>query len=617
MRLTSIGIALGRLGATLALATVTSAQITTSSATPAQLVGNVLLGQGVVSSGITYTGYVDAIGSFASGTAGVPGIGFDSGVVMTTGTMLAVDPIHGAGRGPQGPAGQSASVDNGAAGDADLTTLVGRATYNASVLEFDFVAPSDTIKFDYVFASEEYPEYVGSPYNDAFAFFLTGVTVALPTRNLARLPNTTTPVQINTVNNGSTNSGPCTNCTYYVDNTGGTCTSYDGFTTVLSAQHAVVAGETYHIKLVIADVSDSALDSAVFLRMHSFTSSDVVSVNKDLRNSTGLVADGVEILVEGVYSSTISTFLGGFTGFTIVPAGLNTRFVWTGQPTAPGVVRHVGITVNSSMLKILGVFWTQSGGVIGCAPQCNSLYGTHSGGTGLLVYSNTVTACAAQTLYLGNLRIEHYLTPPDLAVMVPGGARSPVRVDVVPGLLTLPVDGSVTLPPVPMPPANGGYAMLVFDVGTTPALTDATGDFVAARVIPDADLLAASAVVGFGCGSNGPVQLSTTRPVLGSTVVLTTSNLGSFALALFSVYGFSSPNLDLTGFGMPGCTLLAATDSVTLDLLAGPVGTAYLALPSSSALVGVVLFGQSFVLDPLANALGMSASNGVMMQLGR
>ncbi len=56
------------------------------------------------------------------------------------------------------------SVDNGEPGDADLNTIVGEGniTNDAAVLEFDFVPTSSTISFQYVFASEEYTDFVWS-----------------------------------------------------------------------------------------------------------------------------------------------------------------------------------------------------------------------------------------------------------------------------------------------------------------------------------------------------------------------------------------------------------------------------------------------------------------------
>ena len=55
----------------------------------------------------------------------------------------------------------------------------------------------DTIAFNYMFGSDEYPEYSPSTYNDAFGFFLWGpnpIGPAYNATNLALIPGTTTPV---------------------------------------------------------------------------------------------------------------------------------------------------------------------------------------------------------------------------------------------------------------------------------------------------------------------------------------------------------------------------------------------------------------------------------------
>ncbi len=248
------------------------AQLTTSNAlTPAQLVQQVLLGPGIIASNITYSGYANAIGWFHNGNTGSPGLGIDSGIVMTNGTILANDPTYGSGYGPQGPNNSTgAGVDNGAPGDPYLDVVCGATTHNACILEFDFIAQADSVKFNYVFGTDEYMEYVSGGFADAFAFVLSGVTTVLPATNIALIPNTTTPV---TALNVNANVNPA----YYVDNENppGTCAQYDGFTVVLTAKYPILCGEKYHIKLACADALDGIVDGGVFLQAGSFTTGQV------------------------------------------------------------------------------------------------------------------------------------------------------------------------------------------------------------------------------------------------------------------------------------------------------------------------------------------------------
>lgn len=271
-------------------------QITTANTTAINAVQNVLLGGGVVASNITFTGYVNAIGIFNAPVA--TSLGITSGVYLTTGSIFQTDPNNAFSTGQDGPAGPSSqfqSIDQSlmggtGAGDANLNTISSATTYDAAKLEFDFIPQSDTIKFKYTFGSEEYNEWVNMGYNDVFGFFLTGVTTPLATTNIALIPATATIVSINNVNNGNAagvSAGPCTNCAYYRDNVGGSINVvYDGMTAVLQAKYPVICGETYHIKLAIADAGDHVYDSGVFLEAGSFTATVPITILSDVQFSS-------------------------------------------------------------------------------------------------------------------------------------------------------------------------------------------------------------------------------------------------------------------------------------------------------------------------------------------
>src|SRR5690606_24494876 len=124
---------------------------------------------------------------------------------------------------------------------------------------FDFETTTGDLFFSYVFASEEYNEYVNTSVNDVFAFFVDGVNIAL-------IPGTSTPVSINTVNCGFSTDGALpglnpSNCDQFVNNdlqNGGPFFNieYDGFTKVLVASALGLSAGTHHIKLAIADADD-------------------------------------------------------------------------------------------------------------------------------------------------------------------------------------------------------------------------------------------------------------------------------------------------------------------------------------------------------------------------
>ena len=237
--------------------------------TPDSLVRNVLLGEGVEVFNVQYNGSssaltCNAIGKFQSGTND-PGVGFSSGIIMCTGAAsVAVGPNNSTG------ASQVCTCNGHTGITSPLDDLITQETNDEAILEFDFKPLSDSIKFRYVFASEEYTEFVGS-INDVFGFFITGVNPNggfYNNYNIAIIPGTSQAVCINNVND-------VTNSSYYVNNPSQNYLQFDGATTVLTAQAKVVPCATYHLKLAIADAQDQVYDSGVFLEANSLSSNAV------------------------------------------------------------------------------------------------------------------------------------------------------------------------------------------------------------------------------------------------------------------------------------------------------------------------------------------------------
>ena len=240
---------------------------------------NAILGTGIViTSGPTYTGAITAAGTFSDGLAS--GIGLEDGIVLTSGSVLVIDNLNDS---------DTNGVNNLLAGDADLDAIVTpNSTFDASLLEFEFTTESGNVEFQYVFASEEYNEFVNTGFNDVFALFVDGVNVAL-------LPGGSTPVAIDTVNNGNPEPGfdpTPNNPEFYNDNdilNNGVAFpptfpfEYDGFTNVLTATVIGLATDTSHtMKFVIADTGDFVFDSGVFIKGESF--SDAVCGNGELED---------------------------------------------------------------------------------------------------------------------------------------------------------------------------------------------------------------------------------------------------------------------------------------------------------------------------------------------
>jgi hypothetical protein len=240
--------------ATLCAMAFANASPTVSANTSATSLATAIAGSGVTISNAAFSsdGGSDVAGTFTNGAST---IGFDSGILLTTGTV------------------------NCATGANTSASCSGPGSYSS--LKFDFTSTTGNVFFQYVFASEEYNEYVGTGYNDKFELLLNGVNIAL-------LPGGDV-VSINSVNCGSNsayyrnNETAVTSCAYQ-----GLDIQYDGLTVVLTAGASLLAG-TNNFEFRINDVGDSIYDSGVFIRAGSFSGTNNVPEPASL----ALVAGGL------------------------------------------------------------------------------------------------------------------------------------------------------------------------------------------------------------------------------------------------------------------------------------------------------------------------------------
>jgi hypothetical protein len=256
--------------------------------TPAQLIVNTFIGQNMTINNIKFNNsnaqaeiVHDQMGRFSNGVAG---LAVDQGLILSTGNIIGA-------LGPNDSNGETNPTTTPNIGDADLAAISLGNVQNAAIVEFDFIPNGNTVLFEYIFASEEYPFYVNTAFNDTFGLFLSGPGINGPYSNnainIATIPGTSLAVSINNLNNGNTNTGPCENCEFYIDNGQGTTPEmnteiqYNGHTTELTATGSVTPGQTYHLKFAIGNVADNAFDSAMFLTAGSFRSQMLLS-NPDL-----------------------------------------------------------------------------------------------------------------------------------------------------------------------------------------------------------------------------------------------------------------------------------------------------------------------------------------------
>ena len=263
-------------------ATSAQAQLLVTSAdsiqqcTPEWLVRNVLLESGVTVSNVRFNGSSDviqcnSIGYFETGDSPT-NLGIEAGLILATGGVsVAVGPNDREDKIVRTTCGQY--IDE----TLESISYAPDSVFDMSVLEFDFVPWDSVVSFSYVFASEEYLEWVGSFYNDVFGFFVTGPNPEggeYQNQNMALIPGTVETVSINSVYTQH-------NSEYFVNNAGGQTIQFDGFTTVLAVSFKVVPLSEYHIKMGICDVGDPDWDSGVFLEAHSFMSNFTYDIALD------------------------------------------------------------------------------------------------------------------------------------------------------------------------------------------------------------------------------------------------------------------------------------------------------------------------------------------------
>lgn len=296
-----------------------SAQLTIDTAMdPTQMVQN-LAGNGVIITNVQVTAAPNSFGYFTSqGTE----LGSGQGLLLTTGRAVnAIGPNNSSGL-PQlsGPPNftclNCSQFDNNFPGDSLLNLAQNRNTFDACRIEFDIIPQGDSLSFEYTFASEEYLEWVGSPFNDVFGFYISGPNIGTDV-NIALVPNTGQSVAINNVNNTQ-------NQAFFFNNQNpfGQGIQYDGFTRNLVARIGnLIPCEVYHLELVIADGSDRLYDSGVFVER--IESTPVVVLTS--------TAGGLDYMIEGCNDGIVT-----FSRPEAVPSSQSVVY-WIGGTATNGV----------------------------------------------------------------------------------------------------------------------------------------------------------------------------------------------------------------------------------------------------------------------------------------
>ncbi|PHS10477.1 MAG: hypothetical protein COA88_01675 [Kordia sp.] len=257
------------------------------------------------------------------------------------------------------------------AGDADIKTILdtrfgdNEPTTDATTVEFDFTPFTNNFSFQYLFASEEYEisNYECESYQDGFAFLVSGPGItpdaefagnppATQWRNIALLPDGVTPVSAGTVHNNIVDCSPAQNPSLYVSNfdaNGPTSPiAYNGRTIVFTASQDIQAGQTYRMKLVIADRTDAAEDSAVFLLAGSFNAGGAISLGDDISICEG---ESTVLTVNSSFSN--ATYEWQYNGTVL--SGETSTSITTVQPGTYVITATEGLCSLSDTIEVLNL----------------------------------------------------------------------------------------------------------------------------------------------------------------------------------------------------------------------------------------------------------------------
>ena len=283
----------------------------------AEDMANTIFGDGVQVISASYTGDIDSAGIYTNGDSVAPGVTpSDTGVILSTGN--AEDFTNGSGDANQNT--NTSTNTSGPNNNAQFNAAAAAGTRDAAFLDVDFIPDGDVMTMQFVFSSEEYPEFQNSIYQDFVGVWVNGTLVEMEVGD-----GDTDPGNINTTNN----------INMFVDNSSsvagssdGANTEMDGFTITLTLTMEVDAGDLNSIRIGIADVSDSSFDSNLLIAGGSVQTSLVA------------IGDDVNVYPDGVTSFNVLDNDIAPSGNTLTITHIN------GQPVSFNAATGVGTTIT-------------------------------------------------------------------------------------------------------------------------------------------------------------------------------------------------------------------------------------------------------------------------------
>jgi hypothetical protein len=229
----------------------TGAELTYNTSATALQMANTIFGSGTTVVGASYTGPASSSAIYSNGQLAPGVVPSNTGVILSTGRVDSFTQSSGDPNRSGGTTTDTTGINN----NALFNAVAGRATYDAVWMDVDFIPTGNVMTMNFVFSSEEYPEYVNSTFNDFLGVWINGQYV---------------PVSVGNGTTAINNINPVTEPNLFKNNTGDQFnTEMDGFTLTLKLTIPVNPGVVNSIRIGIADVGDAQWDSNVLIAADS------------------------------------------------------------------------------------------------------------------------------------------------------------------------------------------------------------------------------------------------------------------------------------------------------------------------------------------------------------
>ncbi len=231
---------------------VAASELPVNTGASATQMAQTIFGDGATVVSASYSGSNYSSGTYSNGDSVAPGVTpGDTGVILSTGRARDITNSSGSSNQSNNTSTNTGGQNN----NADFNAAAGARTYDASYLDVDFIPTGSVLTMQFVFSSEEYPEYATGAYQDFVGVWVNGSFVDLSIGD-----GDVDPANINAGSNEN----------LFVNNSNDDYnTEMDGFTVTMTLTMNVNPGVTNSIRIGVADVLDSSYDSNLLIAADS------------------------------------------------------------------------------------------------------------------------------------------------------------------------------------------------------------------------------------------------------------------------------------------------------------------------------------------------------------